>query len=153
MSAVVKRPFWLHQLAEYIIGLAAIATGFQSPQPAVPAVMGGLVLLNAAIADGPFGAFRWVSRRQHQWADRAVLLVMVVLTALPGVELSSRVVNVGLVAVFAVVIVGTNYAETVKKRTQIAGESGTAVDLGRRAGHFTGSLAATVRERIRKSDS
>lgn len=158
MPATVKRPFWLHQLAEYIIGLAAIATGFQSPRPAVPAIMGGLVLLNAAIADGPFGAFRWVNRRHHRWADWMVLVVMVVLTALPGVDLSTRLVHVALVVVFAVVILGTNYTEPIKRRTRVAretetaGETGTAVDFGRRAGRITGSLAATVRDRMRKSE-
>ena len=54
MSERVKRPFWLHQIAEYIIGIALIGSGLQSPSPAVPAVIGGLMLLNAATVDGAF---------------------------------------------------------------------------------------------------
>ena len=29
-----KRPFWMHQLVEYILGGAMVATGLQSPSPA-----------------------------------------------------------------------------------------------------------------------
>lgn len=152
MPAAVKRPFWLHQLAEYIIGLAALATGFQSQQPLIPAVMGGLVLLNAAIADGPFGAFRWVGRRRHRWADWAVLMIMAVLTAIPGADLSARVVQGALVVVFLVVILGTNYTEPIQKRAQIAGEGGRALNLGRRAGRMSGTMAAHLRQRAQRRD-
>ena len=54
----VLRPFWLHQAAEYLIGLVLVAQGLQSPTPVVPALAGGLVLVNAACVDGPLGAFR-----------------------------------------------------------------------------------------------
>ena len=46
------RPFWLHQFAEYLLGLVLVAQGLQSPTPAVPALAGGLVLLNAALVGG-----------------------------------------------------------------------------------------------------
>lgn len=146
----MKRPFWLHQVAEYIIGLAAIATGFQSARPLMPTLMGGLILLNAAVADGPLSAFQWVKRRWHRIADWVVLLMMIVMTVLPGADLSARVVQVALVVVFAVVILGTNYTEVVKKREQRASEAGLAVDMGRQAGRLTGTLAARVRQRTQK---
>ena len=147
MPTTAKRPFWLHQVAEYIIGLAAVASGFQSPSPLVPALMGGLVLVNAAIADGPFGAFRWVSRRRHRWADWAVLGAMVGLTVLPGIDLSSRLVQGSLVVVFAAVIFGTNYTEPVKRKEVPTGPSGKAADFGRQAGRWTGQMAARMRQR------
>jgi uncharacterized membrane protein YfcA len=115
--------------------------------------MGGLVLVNAAIADGPFGAFRWVSRRRHRWADWAVLGAMVVLTVLPGIDLSSRLVQGSLVVVFAVVIFGTNYTEPVKKKEVPTGPSGKATEFSRQAGRMSGQLAARIRHRDqRKTD-
>ena len=51
-----KRPFWLHQAAEYLLGAVLIAQGLQSPTPAVPAVAGGLIMANAAIVRGPLAA-------------------------------------------------------------------------------------------------
>ena len=48
-----KRPFWMHQIAEYIIAVVFIAQGLQARTPGVPAVLGGLVLLNAASAKAP----------------------------------------------------------------------------------------------------
>ena len=35
-----QRPFWMHQIVEYLIGLVLIAASFQAPKPMVPAVMG-----------------------------------------------------------------------------------------------------------------
>jgi len=35
-----RRPFWIHQIVEYMIGIALIAAAIQQPKPAVPAVMG-----------------------------------------------------------------------------------------------------------------
>ena len=61
MSDRAMRPFWLHQLVEYMIGLILVATGLQGPEPLVPAVVGGVVLLNAA---GDDRAARSVSTRR-----------------------------------------------------------------------------------------
>ena len=69
----VLRPFWLHQSAEYLIGLVIVAMGLQSIEPAVPTIAGGVVLLNAALVDGPLGAFRLFSRRAHRIVDVVVI--------------------------------------------------------------------------------
>ena len=58
----VRRPFWLHQAAEYLIGLVLVAQGLQSPTPLVPTLAGGVVIVNAAVVEGPLGAFRLVPR-------------------------------------------------------------------------------------------
>ena len=112
--------------------------------------MGGLILVNAAIADGPLGAFRWVKRGWHRIADWMVLVIMILLTILPGSDVSTRVVQAALIVVFTVVILGTNYTEPIKKREQRASDTGFAVDVGRRAGRVTGILAAQVRQRAQK---
>ena len=44
----VQRPFWMHQIVEYVLGVALIMTAVQQPEPAIPALMGLLILLNAA---------------------------------------------------------------------------------------------------------
>lgn len=151
MPAAAKRPFWLHQVAEYIIGLAAIATGLQSPDPLLPAVTGGLVLLNAAIADGPFAAFRFVGRRLHRVADVVVVVLMVALVAVPGTDLSVRLTQVALVAVFVVVVMGTDYRAPIEKKARQSAAEGRSDEIGRMAGRVAGSLAARVRDRKREN--
>ena len=51
MSDRAMRPFWMHQLVEYIIGLILVATGLQGPEPLVRPSWAGVVLLNAAVVD------------------------------------------------------------------------------------------------------
>ena len=55
-SARSRLPFWAHQLAEYLIAAVLIASAWYSPEPAVQAVMGALIMANAALTDGPVGA-------------------------------------------------------------------------------------------------
>ena len=101
----VLRPFWLHQLAEYLIGMVLIAMGLQSPDPVVPTVAGGLVVLNAAFVEGPLGAFRAISRRTHRRLDLVVIGLLVVAAVLPWLEVdnTSRVTMVVIAVVLAVV--------------------------------------------------
>ena len=51
MPSATKRPFWLHQLAEYIVGGALLATGLQSSEPIVPVIVGLLIIVNTAVVD------------------------------------------------------------------------------------------------------
>ena len=44
MAERAMRPFWIHQLVEYLIGLALVAQGLQEQDPTVPAVAGMLVV-------------------------------------------------------------------------------------------------------------
>jgi hypothetical protein len=71
-------PFWLHQLAEYLIGGVLVASAWYSPEPAVQAVLGGLIIANAAFADGPAGAFRVIGRPLHKWIDVGIMLLLLV---------------------------------------------------------------------------
>ena len=56
MAERAMRPFWIHQLAEYLIGVALVAQGLQEKDPLVPAVAGVLVIVNASVVRGPLGA-------------------------------------------------------------------------------------------------
>jgi len=154
----VKRPFWLHQIAEYIIGIALIGSGLQSPSPAVPAVIGGLVLLNAAMVDGPFGAFRVISRKVHRILDIVVLVIGVVGAVLPGLELATRIILVCCIFVFATVVLNTSYAPRREKATRTAETRATASqagvsdrpdEIGRTVGRVAGTLAGQARAKWR----
>jgi hypothetical protein len=149
VSERVKRPFWLHQIAEYIIGIALIGSGLQSPSPAVPAVIGGLMLLNAATVDGAFGAFRVIGRKVHRILDFVLLAIGVVGAALPGLDLGTRLIVVSCVIVFATVVLNTNYAPKQDRATRDtstrAGSSDRPEEIGRTAGRVAGTLAGQAR--------
>ena len=102
MGERAMRPFWIHQAAEYLIGLVLVAMGLQSLDPFVPTLAGGLVILNAAVVDGPLGAFRLFSRRAHRVADLVVIAVLAVLAVLPWIDLENS--NRILLAVCAVIL-------------------------------------------------
>src|SRR6478752_7020545 len=92
--AAGKRPFWLHQLAEYILGLALVVVGVQSPTPAVPCVVAAVIIINAAITKAPFAAFHLIGRRTHRVADVAVIGFEVVAAVQPvfSVEATTRMI-------------------------------------------------------------
>ncbi len=77
VPGAIKRPFWIHQLVEYLLGLALVSLGLQSPHPEVPAAMGLLVIVNAAIVRrAPLSAFRLVTKSQHRVLDVIVIAVL-----------------------------------------------------------------------------
>ena len=78
-----RSPFWLHQLAEYLIAAVLIASAWYSPEPLVQAVLGTLIIINAAFADGAAGAFRVVDRRIHKWFD-VVIMALLLIAAVRG---------------------------------------------------------------------
>lgn len=71
-------PFWLHQLGEYLIAAVLVASAWYSPEPLVQAVLGGLIIINAAFADGAAGAFPLVDRRIHKWIDVAIMVLLLI---------------------------------------------------------------------------
>lgn len=71
-------PFWAHQLGEYLIAAVLIASAWYSPEPAVQATLGGLVVANAALADGPAGAFHVIGRTAHKWIDVGIMILLLV---------------------------------------------------------------------------
>lgn len=138
------RPFWMHQVVEYLLGLMLVAQGLQSPTPMVPALAGGAIVLNAAIVDGPAGAFRTVGRRVHRWIDVGVVAGLVVLAALPflDVDNTSRLLLVAVAFILGFVWWNTNFAPRVAVR-----RGNRAEDLAARAGRAAGTAARAVRSR------
>lgn len=137
-----RRAFWVHQAAEYLIGAALVASGLQSPSPTVPALLGGIVIANAAIVDAPLGAFRAVGRRVHGVGDLVVLVLLLAGVVWPGVDPATRVLVLGLGVVMAFVVAKTDYTE-VGRRARRAGSdpapaSGSRSEqVGRTAGRLT----------------
>ena len=150
----MKRPFWLHQFAEYVIGAALVGSGLQSPTPEVPAVLGGLVILNAAVVDGPLGAFRLVGRRVHRILDIVVVVLGVVATSLPSLDLGTRITQLCCLIVLAMVVMNTNYSTASSRRRSPGEDTGSQVrdrpeEIGRRAGRVAGTLASRARSKWR----
>jgi len=159
-----KRPFWAHQLVEYILGGALVASGLQSPKPLVPAVMGGVLLFYAASTRGALAAFRLIDRRWHKVLDPAFIVLLLVGAVQPwvDVEVDGQFVLVGVAAVFAVVWLGSSFHEKPKKAKGATatpdGASGAtsaasdrSTEMGRSAGRTAGKLAATGVNAVRKA--
>ncbi|MBU6317445.1 MAG: hypothetical protein KGR47_13110, partial [Acidobacteria bacterium] len=79
----------MHQLVEYILGIVLVAQALQSETPALPAVAGGAIVLNAACTNGPLAAFRVIPRRVHRILDLVVIGLTVVLALQPWAEIES----------------------------------------------------------------
>lgn len=84
-----QRPFWMHQIVEYLIGIVLLGAAFQGLEPAVPAVMGGVVILNTAIARGSVSAYPLVGRTVHRWLDVVVMVLLLVAAFQPVVSVDS----------------------------------------------------------------
>ena len=148
------RPFWLHQVAEYLVGLVLVGAGVQSPDPLFPLLAGGLIVLNAAVVTGPLGAFRLVSRTQHRIVDLVVIGIVALTAALPFLEIDamSRVMMLGVAVVLGFVWFGTNFeTRPVSARRRSAARAAMASDrseaIGRSAGRLVARAAAEARRR------
>lgn len=117
------RPFWLHQLVEYILGITLVSQALQSPTPAVPAIAGAVMLVNAAIVRGPLAAFRLVGRRTHRLADLGVIGLTVLLAVQPwvAIDAGARLIMVFIAAVQGFVWWQSDLAEPAPRAPRAAG--------------------------------
>lgn len=153
MTERAMRPFWVHQLAEYLIGLALVAQGMQDPEPLVPAVAGAVVMLNAAIVRGPLGAFRLVGRRVHRWIDLVVMVGILVAALQPwlAVEASGRLVMLVMLVPLGFLWFYTDWAERADRRQRRADRAGpTSEQLGRSAGRVVGNAWVAGKRAVKK---
>lgn len=154
MSERALRPFWIHQLAEYLIGVALIVQGVQEPEPSVPVIAGVLVLVNAAVVAGPLGAFRWCSRRMHRWLDVAVAVALLAAALQPwiAVEVATRVLLVVVLVPLGFLWFYTDWAERPGRRQRraerVAGRTGERA--GRRAGRVAGGAYVAGKNLVTK---
>lgn len=139
-----KRPFWMHQLVEYILGGALVAIGVQSPSPLVPSVLGALVMFYTAATKGALSAFRVLDRRVHRWMDGVVIAVLVFAAAQPWVSIDSgtRLIMGGVALVYVVVWLGSSFEERpgrIRRAREIASGADRSTEFGKRAGRFVGN--------------
>lgn len=139
----VRRPFWTHQLVEYLLGIGLISAAVQMPQPAVPAVLGLVVILNAAVAKGAAGAFRLAGKRAHKYLDVVVMLLLVAGAVQPWVSIdnTSRLLLGGIAFVLWFVWFHTDFTDKVpraERTTATDSERPTSEDIGRGAGRAVG---------------
>ncbi len=131
------RPFWLHQVVEYIIGITMISVAIQSLTPTVPAVLGGIVLMNPALTRGPAGAFRLYDRALHRWIDVGVIVLIVVGAVQPFVSIDSgtRILMLLLALVLGFVWWHTDFAmKPERKERRAARARPSSEEIGRSAG-------------------
>jgi hypothetical protein len=141
----VLRPFWLHQAAEYLIGLVLVAQGLQSPTPLVPALAGGVVLVNAACVEGPLGAFHLIPRRIHRWIDVGVIAALLLAAALPWIDVdnTSRILLVVVAVLLGVVWWNSSFQPPVPRDRQRPVDRSEA--MGRFAGRAVGNTVKAAR--------
>ncbi len=143
----MKRPFWMHQLVEYILGIALISQGVQSTKPLIPSLFGLLVMINASAVAGPLSAFRSIPRRVHRVTDFALAAAMVVAAVVFNSQLESatQLTLVGVGGVMGFVAWRTNYAERPKKAPIAA--DGRSDEIGRMAGRVAAGGVKLYRRR------
>lgn len=147
------RPFWMHQIVEYIIGAVFVSAGFGSPTPAIPAALGALVMINAACAIGPASAFRLVPRRVHRVLDLVVIGLVAIAAVQPWFELETNArILVGLLGVvLAFVWWNTDFATKDERKDRRARRvAPDAEEVGRSAGR-SAAEAYLAAKRLKKS--
>ena len=144
-----KRPFWAHQLVEYILGVALVASGLQSPTPIVPSALGGFLLIYTAATRGAMAAFRLIDRRVHRVVDPMLVIVQIAAAVQPwiSVDNATRIVIIGIAVVHLVVWLGSSFTQkepkSVAVRTESVGDRST--EFGRSAGRFAAKGVRAVR--------
>ncbi|MGB0114514.1 MAG: hypothetical protein WBP59_14940 [Ilumatobacteraceae bacterium] len=144
----VRRPFWMHQIVEYLVGIGLVSASIQQLEPAVPAVLGLVIILNAAVAKGAAGAFRLVGKRLHQQLDLVVIGLLVAGAVQPWitVENVSRLMLGAVAFVMFFVWFHTDFSERMSRKERKAASKGaggttqrpTSEDIGRGAGRLVG---------------
>ncbi len=142
------RPFWLHQVVEYVIGLVLISLAIQSPVPAVPAVLGLVIVLNAAIARGPAGAFNVLHRKAHRVVDVVVIVALVAAAFQPWFEVDTtgQLLLILIALVLAVVWFHTDFEDrSGRKARRSAQARPSSEERGRQAGRVVGDTVNSLK--------
>lgn len=153
MADRAQRPFWLHQFTEYIIGFALVGFGFQDTAPAMPAVAGVVVLVNAACVRGPLGAFTFIGRKTHRVIDVVVMAVLIAFAVQPWVEVSAlgRLVLVAIVVPMAFLWWYTDWEERAGRSKRRAERASTSSgDVGKSAGRTAANAYLAGRRAVEK---
>jgi hypothetical protein len=139
----VQRPFWMHQIVEYILGIVLIMTSVQQPEPTIPALMGLLVLVNTSIAVGPAGAFRLVPRGLHKQLDLVVIALLFFMAVQPfwSVDSTGRLIMAAIGAVMFFIWFHSDFSAPAERHAQKAARKEasapvTSESVGKSAGRI-----------------
>jgi hypothetical protein len=135
----------MHQLVEYILGGALVASGLQSPYPVMPAVLGGLIMVHAAMTKGALAAFSVIDRRIHRLIDPLIILLVIFSALRPWADIDdgTRVIILGIAAVHSVVWLSSSFAEKPKKVKSAPAAPVDPSDRSGIAGQKAGRMAAS----------
>jgi len=138
-------------MIEYVIGIALISTSVQVPDPAVPALLGLLIVLNAAIAKGSAGAFRLVGRRLHRTLDLVVIGILAFFAFQPwwSIDITSRLLIGAIAFILCFVWFYTDFAEQRTRAERAAEKTARgptdSTEIGRRAGRLVGGTVNSAK--------
>jgi hypothetical protein len=112
----------------------------------VPAVMGMLIMLNAAIAKGPASAFPLVGRTVHRWLDVLVMLLLVVALFQPAFDVDStgRLLLGAMAFVMFFIWLNSDFSEKTERRQDKQQQKAErrarpgSEEIGKKAGRFVG---------------
>jgi Ca2+/Na+ antiporter len=147
----VQRPFWIHQIVEYLVGIGLISASVQLPDPAVPALLGLLIILNAAVAKGSAGAFRLVGRRLHRTLDLVVIAVLVFFAVQPWLSIdgTGRLLIGAIAFILCFVWFYTDFAEQrtrAERRAERAARGPRdSHEMGRQAGRVAANTVNSLK--------
>ncbi len=149
----VQRPFWMHQIVEYILAFALIMTSVQQPEPRVPALMGLVILINAAVVAGPAAAFKLVPRWLHKWLDLGVIGLLVLMAVQPWWEVdeTGRLIMAMIAVVLFFIWFHSDFTERAERKAAKAAaraerEPLNSTNVGKTAGRYVGHGVNTVRK-------
>jgi hypothetical protein len=144
----MRRPFWMHQIVEYILGFGLIMVAIQQPEPKIPALMGLLILLNAAVVAGPAGAFKLVPRWLHKYLDLGVIALLLLMVVQPWWELDStgRTIMFGIAVVMFFIWFHSDFSAPVDRKVAKAKKAAARAErqplnsttVGKTAGRYVG---------------
>ena len=144
------RPFWIHQLSEYLIGIALVAQGLQEKDPLVPTVAGVAIIANVAIVRGPLGAFKWIGRRTHRWLDLIVMIGILGVAAQPWFKVPSggRLIMLVMLVPLGFLWFYTDWAERKsRQQRRVERASVKSEDVGRSAGRMAGNAFKAIKKK------
>jgi hypothetical protein len=150
MAERAMRPFWIHQLAEYLIGVALVAQGLQEKDPLVPAVAGIVILCNVAIVRGPLGAFKWVGRGAHRWLDLVVMIGILGAAIQPwfAVPGGGRLIMLVILVPLGFLWFYTDWADRAGRKQRRFDRAGGKSDVvGRSAGRIAGNAYNAIKKK------
>lgn len=153
MAERALRPFWVHQLVEYVVGLALIVQGMQDAEPVLPTLAGVLIMVNAAAVRGPLGAFKLIGRRLHRWLDLPVAAAIVVAAVQPwvAIEFTGRAILLIVLLPLGFLWYYTDWEERAGRKARRRSQAGdTGADFGGRAGRLAGNAWVAGKRAVKK---